>query len=232
MALRLRLEPEWTEYLKTTIGLAEAQATAYSKLFVTNRLTEEALSELSRDILGEIGITVLGDVLTILKKCKSSATPIATTSNSRPLVKPPPPKLPTLSMETTMPQWRKFNFDWTSFKNITQLPDNQIASQLYNTCDETVQMSLINTCPNVFELSEENLLEEIESIVTQKSNPTVHRMTFRKLLQGPSESIQLIANTAVTDAKTIYLLNTLGISLLVDLKTNYSKLTSSPRPTS
>ena len=87
-----------------------------------------------------------------------------------------------------MPQWRKFKFDWTSFKNITQLADSQVASQLYLACDEAVQMSLINTCPDVFELSEEDLLKEIEAIVTQKSNPMVHRMAFRKLCQGSSET--------------------------------------------
>ena len=190
MALRLRNEPEWTEYLKTTVGLGEDKSTQYAKLFTDNQFTEEILSELSREILRELGITVLGDVLTILKKCKLTASTTSSTSESHPIVKPPPPKLPTLTMETTMPQWRKFQFDWKSFKNITQLPDSQVASQLYTACDETVQMSLINTVPNVFELSEDDLLKEIENIVTQKSNPTVHRMAFRKLLQGSAESVQ------------------------------------------
>ena len=188
MALHLRSEPEWNNYLKATVGLREDQATAYSKIFNDNHFTEDSLSELTREYLNEIGITILGDVLTILKKSKPHAPQLV--SDSPPVVKPPPPKLPLLTMETTMPQWRKFKFDWTSFKNITQLPDNQIASQLYNACDETVQMSLINTAPNVFELSEGDLLHQIESIVTQKSNPMIHRIAFRKLTQGPTESVQ------------------------------------------
>ena len=191
MALRLRSEPEWTEYLKTTVGLHEDQSTAYGKIFNDNHFTEETLSELSKDILRELGITVLGDVLNILKKCKPQAgTAQAASSDSPPVVKPPPPKLPLLTMETTKPQWRKFLIDWTSFKNITQLAECQIASQLYAACDETVQMSLINTVSDVFGLSEEELLKEIETIVTQKSNPTVHRMAFRQLFQGPSETVQ------------------------------------------
>ena len=188
MALRLRSEPQWTEYLKNTIGLYDDQSAAYSKILNDNHFTEETLSELSKDVLREIGITALGDVLNILKKCKPRIETVPTASESTPIVKPPPPKLPTLTMETTMPQWRKFKFDWTSFKNITQLADSQVASQLYLACDEAVQMSLINTCPDVFELSEEDLLKEIEAIVTQKSNPMVHRMAFRKLCQGSSET--------------------------------------------
>lgn len=185
MALRLRNEQEWTEYLKTTVGLGEDKSTQYAKLFTDNQFTEEILSELSREILRELGITVLGDVLTILKKCKLAASTTSSTSESHPIVKPPPPKLPTLTMETTMPQWRKFQFDWKSFKNITQLPDSQVASQLYTACDETVQMSLIITVPNVFELSEDDLLKEIENIVFEWHSVNFckdHRNQFRTML--------------------------------------------------
>ena len=66
MALHLRSEPEWNDYLKATIGLREDQATAYSKIFNDNHSTEDSLSELTREYLNEIGITILGDVLTIL----------------------------------------------------------------------------------------------------------------------------------------------------------------------
>ena len=174
-------DPAWAkDFFKTTVGLSDEKADQYSKIFVDNNITEDTLSELTRDILRELGITVLGDVLNILKKCKTtSAEPVQHTTNTSAIVKPPPPKLPVLTMEITMPQWRKFQFDWKSFKNITTLHENQIASQLYSACDETVQMSLINTVSNIFEQSEDNLLKHIESIVTQKSNPMVHRMAFR-----------------------------------------------------
>ena len=46
----------------------------------------------------------------------------------------------------------------------------------------------INT--DFFEKSSDDLLDIIINIVTQKSNPLVHRMTFAGLSQGQTESIQ------------------------------------------
>ena len=90
----------------------------------------------------------------------------------------------------THPQFRKFKIDWEVFKNITSIPPDQFASQLYSACDETVQTSIINSFTNFFTQSEEELLKSIESIVTKSSNPSVHRMSFSNLTQFESESIK------------------------------------------
>ena len=46
---------------------------------------------------------------------------------------PPLPRvpLPSLKQETTHPEFRKFKIDWAVYKKVTQLPDAQIAPQLY-----------------------------------------------------------------------------------------------------
>ena len=67
---------------------------------------------------------------------------------------------------------------------------DQTASQLYSSCDESVHNSIINTVENFFSLSEADILREIETIVTQKSNPSVHRMAFSSITQKDGESIQ------------------------------------------
>ena len=83
----------------------------------------------------------------------------------------------------THPQFRKFRIDWEVFKTITAIPMDQIPSQLYSLCDESVQ--------NIFfSLSEADILREIETIVTQKSNPSVHRMAFSSITQKDGESIK------------------------------------------
>ena len=76
------------------------------------------------------------------------------------------------------------------FKQITTIPPHQIAAQLYNLCDNTVQNILINNVSEIFQLFETDLLKSIESVVTKRSNPTVHRMHFGNITQSPSESIQ------------------------------------------
>ena len=67
---------------------------------------------------------------------------------------------------------------------------DQIPSQLYSSCDESVQSSIINMVKNFFSLSETDILREIKTIVTQKSNPSVHRMAFSSITQKDGESIK------------------------------------------
>ena len=90
----------------------------------------------------------------------------------------------------THPQFQKFRIDWDVFKQITTIPPRQIAAQLHNLCDDTVQNALINTVSDVFQLSETDLLKSTESVLTKRSNPTVHQMYFGTITQSPSESIQ------------------------------------------
>ena len=104
--------------------------------------------------------------------------------------KPPPAKLPQLHSEMTNAQFRKFLVDWSVFKKITLIPDNQLHAQLYNTCDDTTQHSLLNTVSDFFTLSEVEMLKALEQIVTRQCNPTVHRLKFSSIHQNDSESIK------------------------------------------
>jgi len=99
-------------------------------------------------------------------------------------------KLPTITSEMTHPQFRKCRIDWTVFKQITGVPPQQIQSLLYNTRDDTTQHNIINTTPNFLTFTEDRLLDQIETIVTKKVNPTVHRMQFSTITQNERESIR------------------------------------------
>ena len=95
-----------------------------------------------------------------------------------------------MSSNMTHPQFRKFLIDWTVYKKITRLPTSECASHLYSTCDESVQNTLINSFPTFLQLPEDQMLKTIESVVTKRANPVVHRMNFGNLTQHDSESIQ------------------------------------------
>ena len=83
-------------------------------------------------ILAEIGITVLGDVKHIIR-CLQSATSKTEEDKKVDLstrIKTPAEKLSQLQAEMTNPQFRKFRVDWSVFKKITNIMDNQIHAQL------------------------------------------------------------------------------------------------------
>ena len=73
---------------------------------------------------------------------------------------------------------------------MTNMPSAQTNIQLYNCTDEAVQTSIINTYPKFFSEEPNRLMGMLELLVTQKSNPIVHRLSFASISQGPGESVQ------------------------------------------
>ena len=57
-------------------------------------------------------------------------------------------------------------------------------------CDHSVQNSIINAKPNFLNLPESTAIDTIESLVTKRSNPMVHCMTFNSIKQGDAENMQ------------------------------------------
>ena len=64
--MALRTKEEWTNFL-IAAGIPQEDAAAYANAFVQNRLTELSLPDLSKEYLWDLGITIIGDIITILK---------------------------------------------------------------------------------------------------------------------------------------------------------------------
>ena len=139
---------------------------------------------LDRGILKELGITVLGDALAILQLAKG------TPPSGLVCAKLPAAKLPELHLEITKQHFRKFEVDWNVFTQMTHLPTPQYNVQLYSCADSEVQSAIINTYPDWFKCDASKLIKMLQGIVTQKSNPMVHRMGFGNLSQAETETIQ------------------------------------------
>ena len=184
MALRVG---SWETFFEDA-GIPKKEAKQYAKLFNENRISDQLIPDLTKETLQELGITVLGDILSIIRHCRTvMSSPVKV---APPTIKAPSAKLPQISDDMTLPQFRKFVIDWNVFKQITGVTGSQTLAQLYSCCEDTVQNSIVNTIPDIFAVSEKQLLKEIESIVTKRSNPSVHRMTFASLNQSSDESIQ------------------------------------------
>ena len=66
------------------------------------------------------------------------------------------------------------------------MPPSQIAAQLYKLCQDSVQSSIVNTNGDFFTLSEQNMTQTIETMVTKYSSPAVHCLSFANLSEGES----------------------------------------------
>ena len=187
--MALRTKDEWVAFFKNA-GIPDTESDTYATTFEQNRITGELLPELTEQFLDKLKIDIVGDVMAILRHAKSKTLTASNTPQQPSFVKPPSAKLPQLHSDMTHPQFRKFKIDWDVFKNITHISNEQLHSQLYSCCDESVQNAIINTSVNFFEIPESEALTIIEAIVTKKSNPSVHRMAFSAIIQQPNESIQ------------------------------------------
>lgn len=185
--MALRTEAQWKTFFQSAKITNETTQTNYAKIFADNSLTELSLEGLDKDTLTELGINVIGDRLSILQCAKNKRAPSTPSTVAKASVTA---KLPTLTHEMTQPQFRKFQQDWTVYKLITALELSKAAAHLYHTSDEAVQTSLLNTYPDFLTMDEEAALEAIETIVTVRINPAVHRKAFGELSQGEKETIQ------------------------------------------
>ena len=141
--MALRSTEQWTSFLEEA-GIPAEFATTYATKFFENRITELALPELTKETLRDLGITVLGDILAIIRQIKtyqpsSTTTSIDSQQPSTQSVRTILSKPPTATSDMTNPQFRKFIIDWGVYKTIGNIPHNQITIQLYNLCDEVVQ---------------------------------------------------------------------------------------------
>ena len=181
MALSSR--EQWESFLKEA-GIPEQPAKNYARTFMDNRIQHP--EDLDKQTLkDDLNITTIGDILSILKHAKSRQPNIAPSkSHFKPKI-----ELPTLCQDITPAQFRKFKTDWDVYKSITLLPPEQIAPQLYTACDPELQNSVINTTSTFFQDTEETNFKVLEELVTKKSNPAVHRLTFGNLCQSENETI-------------------------------------------
>ena len=192
MALRAGSPDEWVKFFKES-GIEDEAAVRYSQLFAEQNLTGEHLQDLDMGLLKSIGITSAGHALNILRLVKAEdVKPKDLPTGCSPVFKPPASaaRLPEIRAEMTHPQFRKLRTDWSVYKQITSLPTEHIANHLYSACSSEVQTSLINMHADWASLSEEALLTAIQHIATRQTNPAVHRMNFRKILQNENETIK------------------------------------------
>ena len=117
MALpNLSTEPEWEPFLHAA-DIPEEEASAYAKIFVQNRIKGSALPDFDSDLLVTLGITIIGDKLSIIRHaktvCKLGNQPLSHASSSPAPFKAPSAvaKLPSINSEMTHQQFRKFRID-------------------------------------------------------------------------------------------------------------------------
>ena len=61
----------WLNFF-TEAGIPAGEATNYAISFSDNRITQDMLMDLSKEILQDMGVTLMGDIIAILKHAKNA----------------------------------------------------------------------------------------------------------------------------------------------------------------
>ena len=181
----------WKDVLETEALISEADSEQYSHIFEQAKMTRQSLRMLDRQTLTELGVASVGNALAILSI--SQPQPIVAAHQLPPAhrtVKLPTVTPPRVHSDMTHPQWRKFLVDWQVFQSVTKFPNAETHIQLYSCCADDVQTALINMQEDYFDLPIDLLLGHVERIVTQKSNPSVYRMSFTNITQDDNEAVR------------------------------------------
>ena len=149
------MTPDDWECFFIEAGISTDSAKTHAIKFADEKLTIESLQMLSRFMLKELGVTLMGEALCILKQAKEAA---AQSTCIQALAAKPP----NLNIEMT-PQFRKFRIAWDVFTKMTNMPSSQFNIHSYNCADETVQNTIINTHPNFFTTDPDKLLDMVEA---------------------------------------------------------------------
>ena len=204
MALRISSNEQWTEFLKNTLNFPAEDATVYGTSLHENGVTDDTMHTViqmenseARKFLLECGVSKSGHSLAMVgffRRINSqnyvpvqpATTPHITTH------KPPRTPRPTLTLDMTPQAFRKFCYDWHSFKGTYNIPPDKYRTELYQCCSKDVQNSVFASHPqfltHLTDDTEQTILNTLKSIVTPDTNCIVHRMAFRKIHQSPNET--------------------------------------------
>ena len=171
-------------------GIPATESARYAQAFSDNRIPEP--SDITKELLKDMGITVLGDIIQIMKAArgKEEQGESGPPKKSPISAKAPPVTAPQLKPDMTHAEFRKFTIDWGVFRKLSNLSREQIPLYIYNACDSSVQNSIINTDGDFFNFNEGDILKLLEKIVTKQSNPSVHRLAFANTSQSDNEPIK------------------------------------------
>ena len=70
----------WVKFF-TEAGIPTNEAANHAVTFVQHRISEDMLLDLNKEYLSDMGITMMGDVIAILKHAKSAVSQVCKTSS-------------------------------------------------------------------------------------------------------------------------------------------------------
>ena len=181
------------------LGIAEGdKLNQYARTFHENELNTELLLLLSTDDLKQMGIVIIGHQKLIQRYINSKKVPDGQGSNqshdvttSRRSIKASD-FMNKLKNNVTSDEFQRFKADWKMLKQLDNISERDATVNLYGKLEDPVRTALYAhmSYDDIMGLNEEQFLDKLEEIVTNKVNPGVCRSQFNGLSQNDGESLK------------------------------------------
>ena len=107
--------------------------------------------------------------------------------------KPPKIERPVLSRGTTEEEWSTFLKRWKLFKQGTDIPREQLTTQLWQCCEKDLEDDLFKDIDDVREISEEDLLSSIKRLAVISTATSVRKTELLSMRQDHGQPIRSFA---------------------------------------
>ena len=77
--MALQTKEDWTKFV-IAAGIPPEESATYVSGFANNRVTESSLPDLRKEYLKDLGITIIGNIITILRHIAQSHLPVSKNS--------------------------------------------------------------------------------------------------------------------------------------------------------
>ena len=131
---------------------------------------------------GDFEASIAVELLKIHASTHANQPPApAAVSNDR--QKPPKLSPPTISRGTTEEEWGIIKRKWSIYKASMNIPLAQVATHLWQCCDDDLTSDIFRDIPDVASISEANLLEAIKRLAVVSVATTVQKTELLSLRQ-------------------------------------------------
>ena len=194
--MALQIEPalsvgEWTE-LFTSIGIPADASATYATAFHNEDARKSHLPHISNEELTSTYGVNKGGHRHMIKLYKHTPNPSTSTDSTG--SNKIQHQAPQLKAKMTPSEFRLFKSHWEVFKGLVKLTgDRTITASIFSLCCKDhpeVRTSIANQNTNYLNLTEQEFLKMIETMVTERSNPDTYRSKFFALTQSRGESCQ------------------------------------------
>ena len=94
---------------------------------------------------------------------------------------------PKLAFETTPSALRKFHMDWSIFKHLADIEEQDSIIELYSCCDEKLQSAIYTAHPQFMLLDENAMLQLIRQLINNTRTRAATRKHLQTVTQQPGE---------------------------------------------